>query len=303
MTWEKPADFMGATADQAPQEVLQKILKAKLKLAAMDSATRQKVKEAQAKMKEAESKGLTAKWVECYDPNSDAFYYTNKETSEVTWDKPEEYVMAADDEMMMAVVKIQCMFRGKIARGDIKIKKKSDWEPVEDEGTGKTYYYNKKTSEVTWVRPDELGGPEEGATEEASGADLERVLKVKLQEARLGDSTRARLREHLAKQQAAREQGLVDVWVECYDPASDGFYYHNRQSNEVTWEKPAEYVMAADDDMMRAVVKIQCLFRAKMARRRAEAMVSHEGVYSNTAHADAVARMKRLNEEEQENLR
>ena len=46
-------------------------------------------------------------------------------------------------------------------------------------------------------------------------------------------------------------------WVESYDPATDSFYYHDKASDETIWEKPEHYVMAADDEMMSAVIKIQ----------------------------------------------
>lgn len=119
--WEVPDDFQGFSADKAPAELLQKILQSKLKLARMDSATRQKVKEAQAKMKELKSmKGCD--WVENYDPSAKQYYYYNTKTKETTWEKPEDYVMTALDDMVMAVVTIQCMYRGKIARGEIKVR-------------------------------------------------------------------------------------------------------------------------------------------------------------------------------------
>ena len=43
-------------------------------------------------------------WVECYDPEHESYYYYSHTTGEHTWDKPEHYRMAADDDEMRAVI-------------------------------------------------------------------------------------------------------------------------------------------------------------------------------------------------------
>jgi hypothetical protein len=65
------------------------------------------------KLKTAE--GATP-WVECYDPKNDTVYYFNKDTKESAWEKPLHYTVAADDELMSAVIKIQCMWRKRCAQ-------------------------------------------------------------------------------------------------------------------------------------------------------------------------------------------
>ena len=171
--------------------------------------------------------------------------------------------------------------------------------------SGKPYYHNTKTGDITWVRPDELGGPivdpEEAARQKAEAEKkLSKALKVKLEEAKMDDATRKKLKIAKAKLKDAQSQGLLDKWIECYDPSADGFYYYNQVSGETTWDKPKDYVMAADDEMMTSVVKIQCLFRAKMARRRAEGMVMKARNITQEKHSAALERMKKLNEEELE---
>ena len=261
--WDKPADFDGATAEGMAKEQMEKILKAKLRLAALDSETRNKIKAAQSFQKIAKEEGKLD-WVECYDPGSDAFYYTNKVTGDTTWEKPENYIMAADDEMTHAVVKIQCMFRGKIARGEVTIKKKKKlkWVEVKDEETGGVYYFNNETGECQWDKPaDYAGATAEGMAKE----QMEKILKAKLRLAALDSETRNKIKAAQSFQKIAKEEGKLD-WVECYDPGSDAFYYTNKVTGDTTWEKPENYIMAADDEMTHAVVKIQCMFRGKIAR-------------------------------------
>ena len=76
----------------------------------------------------------------------------------------------------------------------------------------------------------------------------------------------AQAREDIERLQAAQVAQGKDFWVEVYDPSSDAFYYYSSTSGASTWDKPEEYIMAADDELMNAVIKIQCLFRARQAR-------------------------------------
>ena len=66
-----------------------------------------------------------------------------------------------------------------------------------------------------------------------------------------------------AKRDAAVAAG-EEHWVECYDPVTGCFYYYGNYSGQVMWEKPEHYVMAADDELMTAVVRIQLTFRTHM---------------------------------------
>jgi hypothetical protein len=85
------------------------------------------------------------------------------------------------------------------------------------------------------------------------------------------------------EQKAALQQlqlhidGGGEHWVECYDPESHHFYYHGNHSGETTWDKPEHYVMAADDLLMSSVIKIQCGFRSREARKLMEAKLHTKG--------------------------
>ena len=59
---------------------------------------------------QARNAPLPAPWSEHQDEGGNTYYY-NSATQEVVWDKPANYVMAADDELMMACIKIWNNFK------------------------------------------------------------------------------------------------------------------------------------------------------------------------------------------------
>lgn len=59
-------------------------------------------------------------------------------------------------------------------------------------------------------------------------------------------------------------------WVEVYDSGAEDFYYWNNKTGDVQWTQPHNYILAADDAFLKIVLKIQCIFRGKQGRIRAE---------------------------------
>jgi hypothetical protein len=41
------------------------------------------------------------------------------------------------------------------------------------------------------------------------------------------------------------------VWVAVHDAGERDYYYHNSRTNEVTWDRPTDYVMPATDEELR----------------------------------------------------
>jgi hypothetical protein len=94
----------------------------------------------------------------------------------------------------------------------------------------------------------------------------------------------------LAKERQAEAQAKAEkrakkrgkgVWVEAYDPTEDKFYYSRKYKDkmgeerwETVWEKPRHYIMAADDETMAAAIKIQCLWRKRIASRKLQATLA-----------------------------
>jgi hypothetical protein len=63
-----------------------------------------------AKKEYVQAKGQAGLWVEVFDPINQAFYYFDHATGANTWDKPVDYILAADDELMLAAIKIQVRY-------------------------------------------------------------------------------------------------------------------------------------------------------------------------------------------------
>jgi hypothetical protein len=109
--------------------------------------------------------GVTARWVKEYDPSSQRHFFTSVETGEVTWDPPPDYDEDEEEEeqVKMAALKIQCSFRGNIARGEVEAKllqTKADlvtlWEEHFDAAKSEVYYVNTQTGERVTERPQSL---------------------------------------------------------------------------------------------------------------------------------------------------
>ncbi|DAZ95601.1 TPA: hypothetical protein N0F65_006087 [Lagenidium giganteum] len=109
-------------------------------------------------------------WVEMYDPTHDCFYYYGLFSGEMSWERPESYVMKAQrDDVLGMVVKLQCAFRISLARRRVfqmKVEAMArdhqmapdaelhPWIEVYDPFHKVLYYYNTKTRETRWDAPE-----------------------------------------------------------------------------------------------------------------------------------------------------
>jgi hypothetical protein len=205
----------------ARKEVAKRALEGKVgKITKVDP----KVAEHMKKQKELEAQRDAAvaagdhHWVESYDPEHEAHYYYCSITHETVWEKPDSYVMAADDELMSAAITIQNAWRTKLAKQE--------------------------------VAKRALKGGKKG----------------------LGSAHSNKVAEHMKKQKELEAQRNAAVaagdhhWVESYDPEHEAYYYYCTYTQEMQWEKPDSYVMAADDELMCAAITIQNAWRSKVAR-------------------------------------
>uniref|UniRef100_K3XCE5 Uncharacterized protein n=1 Tax=Globisporangium ultimum (strain ATCC 200006 / CBS 805.95 / DAOM BR144) TaxID=431595 RepID=K3XCE5_GLOUD len=91
---------------------------------------------------------------------------------------------------------------------------------------------------------------------------LDRNVQLQLEEAR---------RRHTELEELRDEEVRLggEHWIEMYDPTHDCFYYYGTFSGEMRWARPESYVMKAENDsVLRTIVRLQCAFRMKLARKR-----------------------------------
>ena len=159
-------------------------------------------------------------WVEVYDSGAEDFYYWNKVTGDVQWTQPHDYILAADDQFLKIILKIQCVFRGK--QGRIRAEKKKlgildepkepkkeereleeweKWKETTDPNTGDVYYYHIETNEVAWERP--LSPAEIEAKEREEKEAL--IEQQKAEEDRAGRMEEIKEQEKAMFQEAMRE--------------------------------------------------------------------------------------------------
>jgi hypothetical protein len=251
---------------------MKKVFEGKLKK--LDKETQMALEKAKRQQELAEAKRDAAvaageeHWVECYDPVTGCFYYYGTIKNSTIWEKPEHYVMAVDDDLMVAVLKIQCLYRSKAAHREAEKRRLAmpKWYAYDD-GEGHIYYFNSRTGVKTYIKPEDYDG--EGL-----------VSPVLMKQIMSGNMKRLDARTHkaLRKAQEQQRQAVVDRdlaiqwgddnWVEHFDEVEGKLYYIGKVTGKKTWEKPVNYVMEVDDDMLIAVAKIQIAFREQQLYRR-----------------------------------
>ncbi|KAL9178899.1 hypothetical protein ACHAXT_011872 [Thalassiosira profunda] len=125
------------------------------------------------------------------------------------------------------------------------------WRATTDPSTGKTYYYNKKTKEVSWSKPagyEEKGGKKEAAKETVKEtAAMTSVADKRKKGAWFkqgsssdksdkGDGDGAVVEEKESKEDAALAE--AKHWRAAQDPGTGKVYYFNKKTKLVQWTKP-----------------------------------------------------------------
>ena len=234
--------------------------------------------------KKRQSAQSISPWVEVYDPSDEEFYYWHTFTGEVTWERPDDYKLAADDETMSAVIKIQSIYRAKHAKmhvaskvEEIKVEHDS-WVAVWDTAVTPpcVYYWNRRTGVALWDAPE--------------GVDVDLIPSMvgeEIRENRLHDILRKAkmptgMRKKFDDAKKAESKLCTSPWVEVYDPETEAYYYWNRETQEQTWDVPDNFRVASDDATMAAVIKLQCLWRRKQAQKIVDAYLAGEKVFSTS---------------------
>lgn len=172
-----------------------------------------------------------------WDPSTEAFYYHNKQTDEVSWEKPkilsahdlEDFEGANStqqniDNLLSDAENISHSSNSKVANrgGDLNQGNQS-YTPLPTGKEEKSWFWGSRAA-VEAASHDQEPGSEElhhkgTKTEEDAAITLQKLLRRRLAQRRM---------------QIAAEA----VYEKLFDPASGCHYYHNAAAGTTSWEKP-----------------------------------------------------------------
>lgn len=158
----------------------------------------------------------------------------------------------ATPEELQAAVMLQQQFRARIARKHMRMVFNSMVDKTYDPTTGRYYYANKKTGTIRWQPPagmteEEMLTPRSFAkakrTEEAEAQQFTRERRRAQRLARGGftEAEAATLVQRQFRTRIARKHFrlLLNSTIDkVYDESSGLYYYFNKKSGAVTWDKP-----------------------------------------------------------------
>lgn len=82
------------------------------------------------------------------------------------------------------------------------------------------------------------------------------------------DTTRD-AREDEVRRQQREKQVAAGTWVEIYDADTKTYYYRHTVTGEVTYNRPDDYILAAEDmTLLFSTIRIQSKFRLRSLCRK-----------------------------------
>ena len=168
-------------------------------------------------------------WVEYLDKETDAYWYYNVSTNESSWNQPEEFYEAYENEKKggalrendtsnfaeEAVELVNSDEDWKNLKATSPIKRKCGaWSEYFDSTSGNFWYHNNATGESQWERPQAWNDQLPETDADTDWNDLK------------------------AQSPVHSKRG---AWTEHYDNESGAYWYRNEDTGASTWNPPAEW--------------------------------------------------------------
>jgi hypothetical protein len=200
---------------------------------------------------------------------------------------------ASDLSKEQAALHIQQLWRTKLARRKMLGLIKDAYTKEFDPKTGAAFYVNKKTGESMWRKPAGLGGNEDVELSPRSKATFD---KAKKDAAALLDSSTAkpkRMKKMTTEEAVVRLQNwwralqarkhlqavMQHVYTKGFDPATNEFYYYNKNTGTSLWNKPSFMGSSTPRLTPRSRTLAKSAGIETPARKKAADMTDHEAAF------------------------
>ncbi|VEU34087.1 unnamed protein product [Pseudo-nitzschia multistriata] len=170
----------------------------------------------------------TGDWAEFQDDEGRTYYY-NEKTEETSWDRPagfKEPKGEKDVDGNQNLISPGYSQSPALSKSDEDEKKttKGDWVATQDE-EGRTYYYNEKTDETSWDRPENFKETDSKKCSDKTNAN--------------GTSPMRNVPGN-EEDGTDEENKTAEDWSEVQDDEGRTYYY-NDKTEETSWDRPAEF--------------------------------------------------------------
>ena len=188
-------------------------------------------------------------------------------------------------EEMVSASKLQALFRGNKQRkmvqekmekykkqiADLEAKSKV-WIKGYDPNTGLYYYWNSQTQVSQWEQPADFV---DGGVNELMQAALKIQCAYRSRKARrVTDEQKRKNAEAFGvspeAKAVAKDGKKGSSWMQLFDSSSRKYYYYNTETGKYQWDKPEGFMDGHKDNMVMNVMKIQCMWRQRQARKKVE---------------------------------